>query len=266
MRNFNQEHYLLPWSLWQNYFYIGAQGLANCRHVTWEDWGMYLCINQWNTLWHKLMNYSFRIQSSFAILAFVETYHMASCNEMSSMFVGKMEFDIIAKLPIEIAQKIFRLLDINSIINAAKVSKHWELICKSDYLLRLQVTMYFRRENRKFGHMLNLSNSVFPAKSNLFADSTIYQNVSEVHVKPMQNSRIENLLDMRSRFISSSTSPIHTTRLSSNFIGNIKTNAKLPRKVSRNLESKRNSKTNSKTSHFISGSRPASLSFHVFNE
>ncbi|PSN37606.1 hypothetical protein C0J52_20079 [Blattella germanica] len=59
--------------------------------------------------------------------------------------------DIIGNLPVEISSRILRILDYESIVSASDVSERWLELCKSDSVLRLNLSEgLYQRELDRF--------------------------------------------------------------------------------------------------------------------
>ncbi|XP_063982251.1 uncharacterized protein LOC135165162 [Diachasmimorpha longicaudata] len=65
---------------------------------------------------------------------------------MRLLGVGKPDMDPTVNLPPEVVQSIFRLLDPESLLNAARVSRGWHRVCQSDPRLRATARRHIRRE------------------------------------------------------------------------------------------------------------------------
>lgn len=59
------------------------------------------------------------------------------------------ENDPIARLPVEISEIIFRQLDPQSLLNAARVSKKWRAVCSGDSKLRDTAKCHLLKEKRQ---------------------------------------------------------------------------------------------------------------------
>ncbi|XP_011306870.1 uncharacterized protein [Fopius arisanus] len=70
-------------------------------------------------------------------------------NLISLFGLGKPNLDPIANLPVEVTHSIFRMLDPNSLLNAARVSKEWFYVCRGDSHLRATARRHLRKEKRK---------------------------------------------------------------------------------------------------------------------
>uniref|UniRef100_A0A0C9RFV8 SconB_1 protein n=1 Tax=Fopius arisanus TaxID=64838 RepID=A0A0C9RFV8_9HYME len=69
-------------------------------------------------------------------------------NLISLFGLGKPNLDPIANLPVEVTHSIFRMLDPNSLLNAARVSKEWFYVCRGDSHLRATARRHLRKEKR----------------------------------------------------------------------------------------------------------------------
>ncbi|KAJ9580693.1 hypothetical protein L9F63_024129, partial [Diploptera punctata] len=55
-------------------------------------------------------------------------------------------FDIVGKLPVEVATMILRRLDSRTLVSASRVNKRWFALCRSDRVLRSRVRNEIRRQ------------------------------------------------------------------------------------------------------------------------
>lgn len=75
---------------------------------------------------------------------------MDSLSDLMHAFgVSHCGVDIVAALPIEIAELILRKLDPRSLLNVARVSRKWLNLCKSSYRLRKNVRQHLRKQKRR---------------------------------------------------------------------------------------------------------------------
>lgn len=68
---------------------------------------------------------------------------------MNAFAVSQCGVDIVAALPIEIAELVLQKLDPRSLLNVVRVSRTWMKICKSSSRLRKAVRAHLRKQKRR---------------------------------------------------------------------------------------------------------------------
>lgn len=101
-------------------------------------------------------------------------------SNLLTSFIGIFQStnDPIAVMPIEICEMIFRQLDPQSLLNAARVSKKWMDVCKNDSTLRNTARRYLQIQRQKLFNVSNMNknkNKKFRTKRTTIDKNTFYQ-------------------------------------------------------------------------------------------
>lgn len=88
------------------------------------------------------------------------------------------ENDLVARLPIEISEIIFRQLDPQSLLNAARVSKKWRDICSGDSELRYTAKHHLLKKKRQ---LLQIEPS--RGKKMLTRKSVVFTNARQISLQ-----------------------------------------------------------------------------------
>lgn len=109
---------------------------------------------------------------------------------LNSAASGKVDF--ISKLPTEISQHIIRLLDAQTQLNVAVVSRKWHSVCQGDYRIRRSVRHHLRKQKRKLSQVTKItkkSNNIHPKGRTRISQSLEFQPTFE-NMRFVQNFEV----------------------------------------------------------------------------